>query len=470
LAENEQLKARKRQLKTGKRQLKARKQQLKAELQGLKVAHDRLSSESQELRTALDRSQAAHARLSEQLDRATADLEGIRAELGGLKPAEVRSLAEERASLNSEVERLGGEIRLLRDEQSAHDRAADQVKSLAEERESLRSQVERFGAEIQQLRDEQSAHDRAADQLKRKEADLNAALAEVDRFAGLLKERDEGLETARADLHRLGVDRQSALDEAERLRSTFAEREETLRADSGRLSAEGDRLRAERDALRRALDHAEHAHRDELTRLEQRLEYAREQSQDIEALRGERDRLRADGEQLRAEGDRLRREVEELRRALDHVERNHGDDRPGLHTELAVFAEKYDQILYDESILRLFMEQQEPHQELVEGLAHLRSPRQAPIDAPSPQPRFASPSNETLPGSPQEAEQADPPEHEPAPSADPALTADDENQAARGDAEERERRLATWGKRHAEMAPMLEGMGVHFSSGHFKKR
>ena len=284
LAENQQLKTRKQQLKIRKQQLKAelqglkdahdqlaaenkrlnarkqqlkiRKQQLKAELQDLKDVHDQLSSENQKLRTLLDQTQAAHDRLSEQLDRATADLEGLRTELGEVTPGEVRSLVEEKASLTSEVERLAGEI--------------------------------------QYLRDEQSALDRAADQLKRTDADLNAALAEVERCTGLLKERDDGLETGRADQHRLGVARQKALDEAEQLRSVLAEREETRRDEASRLRAKNDQLRSEHDALRRALDHAEQAHRDELTRFEQQLEQAREQSREVEVLRVKGDGLRTE--------------------------------------------------------------------------------------------------------------------------------------------------------------------------------
>ena len=151
--------------------LKARKQQLKCDLHGLRAAQDQLSSQNQELQAALDRAQTARDLLGEQLRRVTVDLEGIRAELGEFTPADVRSLAAERASLKSEVERLG--------------------------------------AEIQILHDEQSAYARAADQLKRRDADLDAALAEIERFAGLLKDRDERLETARTDQHRWGVDRQT---------------------------------------------------------------------------------------------------------------------------------------------------------------------------------------------------------------------------------------------------------------------
>jgi chromosome segregation ATPase len=491
---HEQLAAENKRLSERKQQLKIRKQGLKAELQCCKDAHEQLLSQNRIDRSDLDRIQAAHDRLIELLDRATADLEGIRAELGDVTPAEVRTLAEERASLRSEVERLGGEI--------------------------------------QRLHDKQSEQDRAAVQLEQSDADLNAALAEVDRFACLLKARDEGLETARSDLRRLGVDRQKALDEVERLRSTLAEREETGRDEASRLRIESDQLRSERDSLHRAIDQAEQANRDERTRLEQQLEQTQKQykdiealrgegerlrterehhraesdrlrgeveelrraldhverthrdeharreaqlqetqvqSKDIEALRGESDRLRTEREHHRAESDRLRCEVEELRRALDHVERTHRDEHARLHVELAVFAKKHDRIQHDESI-RLLVERQEPHEELVEGLAQLISAEQTPIDAPQSRPRFTFQSSESFPSSPQTAGQADPPEFEPTPPADPHLTADDELQSARAHVKELIRQLAQSEKRQHEMASMLKGMGVQFSAGRFKNR
>jgi chromosome segregation ATPase len=430
-SESDRLLAENQQLKTRKQQLKIRKQQLKTELQGLKDAYDRLSSENQKLRTALDRTQEAHDRQSEQLDRATAEVEGIRAELGEVTPAEVRSLADERASLRFEVERLGGEI--------------------------------------QHLRDEQSAHDHAADQLKRRHADLNAALAEVDRCAGLLKERDEELDTARADLHRLDVNRQKVLYEAEQLRFALAEREETMRDEASRLRAEGERLRSEVEDLRRTLDHLERTHGDEHARLEHQLHETQAQSQDVEVLRGEADRLRTEREQHRAEGERLRSEVEELRRTLEHLERTHRDECARLHAELTVFAQKHDRIRHDESI-RLLVEQQEPHQELVDGLTQLVAASQTSVDAPRSRPRLAFESNETFPSSPHTVEQAEPPKDEPAPSAEPPLSADAELQAARGQVDQLIRQLARSEKRQNELASMLEGFGVQFSAGRFKNR
>src|SRR4029079_12830434 len=82
-------------------------------------------------------------------------------------------------------------------------------------------------------------------------------------------------------------------------------------------------FRSELAELQRSRDGAEQTHRDELARLEARLQQAGEEPRDVEPLRGEGDqlrteidRLRAESDQLRAEGNRLRSEVEDLRRAL----------------------------------------------------------------------------------------------------------------------------------------------------------
>jgi hypothetical protein len=116
------------------------------------------------------------------------------------------------------------------------------------------------------------------------------------------------------------------------------------------------------------------------------------------------------------------------------------------------------------------VERQEPHEELVEGLAQLISAEQTPIDAPPSRPRFTFQSSESFPSSPQTAGQADPPEYEPAPPADPPLTADDELHAARSHVKELIRQLAQSEKRQLEMASMLDVMGVQFSAGRFKNR
>jgi hypothetical protein len=65
------------------------------------------------------------------------------------------------------------------------------------------------------------------------------------------------------------------------------------------------------------------------------------------------------------------------------------------------------------------------------------------------------------------AEQAANPEYEPAPPADPPL---DDLEAARARVIELNRQLARSEKRQSELASMLEGMGVQFSAGRFKKR
>ena len=115
------------------------------------------------------------------------------------------------------------------------------------------------------------------------------------------------------------------------------------------------------------------------------------------------------------------------------------------------------------------MEYEEPHQELVEGLARLISARQTPFDALPSRPRFAFQSNEPFTSSSKTGRQTDTSEYQPGPPADSHLTADDELQAARARVEELNRQLARSEIRQREMASMLEGMGVQFSAGRFKQ-
>ena len=80
--------------------------------------HGRLTAEHGQLQAKYDQLEAENGRhstaqnqLSEQLSRVTDELNTIRAELGILAPAGVRSLAEQRESLRTEVQRLRDEHR-----------------------------------------------------------------------------------------------------------------------------------------------------------------------------------------------------------------------------------------------------------------------------------------------------------------------------------------------------------------------
>ena len=283
LTENNNLKARK-------QQLKARKQQLKSIVADLEVKNERLASECRSIKTDLHTCDSSRAQLNEQLDAVTAELARVRGELGDLSPAEVRALREREASLRSEVERLAGEVRLLQADRSSRDRTS-----------------ERLG---------------------QTEAILAAALAEVDRSTRLLELRDGAIKAALADLQDAVAGRQTALDDAERMRSEFAGREARMLDEVGRLGVDCSRLRSECESLHGDLESTVRAHRAELADLVGEIERARERSRVADDLSSECDRLRS-------ELGGLRSESEAFREALGAAERAHRD-------ELARFEERLD--------------------------------------------------------------------------------------------------------------------------------
>ncbi len=171
-AEHEQLQFAHRELQTDLARIVCENQQTLTEYDELQVEHGRMKISSE--------------RIQGQLNRTTSELESIRAELGGLAPAKVRSLADECSSLHAEVERRRNELETLRNEQSAADRAVA-------------------------VREHQ------------RNADLEAARAEIDRLAGLLLQRDTDRDAAIAEKDRLEIDRQEAVLEVERLRTTLDE-------------------------------------------------------------------------------------------------------------------------------------------------------------------------------------------------------------------------------------------------------
>jgi predicted Zn finger-like uncharacterized protein len=286
-AQHDRLAAESQQLLTEHDQLQAAHDQLRTEHDRVKTEYDQLQAEHGQVKTEHGQLQAEHDRVKteydqfrEQLNQVSADREAIRAELGEIAPADVRPLAEERTSLRAEVDRLRDDIRVLHDEQSTRDLAAG-------ERE------------------------------RQWEADLGAARAEAGRLAERLKQREDELETARTEQDRLGVDRQHALEEAERLRTALAEHESVIR----------DQV----------------------------------------------DQLRAETEQLQAERDRLSREIEHLRHSLDQAEQTGRDEQARLNAELASLAERHRQLQdQHEATKQACKDYQERNQELREDLARLR--------------------------------------------------------------------------------------------------
>jgi chromosome segregation ATPase len=106
--------------------------------------------------------------------------------------------------------------------------------------------------------------DLLAGQLKEREIALEASSTKLDLLARQIKEREIDLHTARAECSRLTCEQQTAADELKALQMTLAGRDSALRDQS-------DELGAQVESYRRALEHAEHVHKDMITSLEAKL-------------------------------------------------------------------------------------------------------------------------------------------------------------------------------------------------------
>jgi chromosome segregation ATPase len=147
-------------------------------------------------------------------------------------------MAEERASLRGEVDRLRSETDRLRGEV---DRLQGELAASGEQRSALESS--------------------ALESQQRWEADLLAARAVADRHGALVSDRDAVLEATVAELERLRVEAEHAANEADRLRAAFTrlerEQQEQVQQDRAKmdqLRAELDRLRAESEQFRAEAD------------------------------------------------------------------------------------------------------------------------------------------------------------------------------------------------------------------------
>jgi DNA repair exonuclease SbcCD ATPase subunit len=140
---------------------------LNEELGRLKAVYAQVQSQHDQLQVENTRLATAKNQLGEQLSGATNELSAIRAELGGLAPAEVRSLAEERETIRTEVQRLRDENRhlsidldtarserldLTREQQTATDEINALQTALAERDSALRYQSDQLGAQVESHR------------------------------------------------------------------------------------------------------------------------------------------------------------------------------------------------------------------------------------------------------------------------------------------------------------------------------
>jgi chromosome segregation ATPase len=172
---------------------------------------------------------------------ARADFEQLHARQVQLEAAH-QDLQQERELLLAEVNGLREEIRLARDQQSAHAKLAGDIAQKSAELEeaqvrcgSLEAKLERRGAALK--------HTRAG----------RAAVADQ------LKARDDELSAARAGQNRLESELQSAREKLKRLQLAGSERDQVFQIENGRLTAE-------LGALQQEIKRTRELHRDELAR------------------------------------------------------------------------------------------------------------------------------------------------------------------------------------------------------------
>ena len=253
----------------------------------------------------------------------------------------------------------------------------------------------------------------------------------------MLEQGEADLEAARAEQGRLGTDRQRAVDEADQLRATLAEREQSirdegnrLRDEAGQLKIERDRLRSEVEDIRRSLDELEHNHRVELSRRDEQL-------REVAHAR----------DSIRAEGDQLRNEIDGLRRALEDAEQSRRDEIPWWFEppgRSPIHREDAEQGQRDE-IGRLNAE--------LAAMADQRRQLQERHEAAEQSSKELRERNQEL--------QAD---RDRLRSAPPTPASDDELQAARAEIETLKRKLDISDEIEREQDRILRGMGIRVLS------
>ena len=202
-----------------------------AEHEKLLDEHGRLTAEHGQLQAKYDQLEAENGRhstaqnqLSEQLSRVTDELNTIRAELGILAPAGVRSLAEQRESLRTEVQRLRDEHRstqeLCKQFQDREFELTEAHKRLETSSQSMldaeRTKQAELAEQVMELRASSAENARLAEQLiaansrqvqERSVADteLKAARAQVQELNSLLSESERLNRETAAMLNGIGV-------------------------------------------------------------------------------------------------------------------------------------------------------------------------------------------------------------------------------------------------------------------------
>jgi len=173
-------------------------------------------------------------------------------------------------------------------------------RAMVSEHDQLRTEHDRHAAAHAHYK---LRYEQVGEELSRVTADLDRIRAHLGQQ---LKQRDDDLDTARAENGRLRMQLQGALNEVDQSRTTLVERDQALRS-------ENDQLHAAVDSLREALAFAEQDHINDLNRFKEQLNGAHEEGHDLVVSSVEND-------QLHAELHAVRARVDDLERRLDTAE------------------------------------------------------------------------------------------------------------------------------------------------------
>ena len=236
-----------------------------------------------------------------QLKSMTDELSVMRADLGAVNSADVRSLALERDDLRSEVERLRNRQRDSDAKRSDRETLITQLEKrvlelapLQAERDSAAQKLKVYEVDLGAVRDDRDALSmkltqqtselvgartelaQLRQQLEKSDSDLQVACAGREQLSQQLALCKNDLLQAQADHRHQSDERQNALETVERLTQTLAERDLAIRDQI-------DLYVGERESNRKASELAERNHNEERQRLTTELDAVRDRNQQLQA-------------------------------------------------------------------------------------------------------------------------------------------------------------------------------------------
>ena len=268
---------------------------LREDRNAIQSQRDSIQAQLEQLRGELDRLESEHDQERQEHHGQGAELATIREALEPFTPGEISSLKAERESFKTETDRLRKQVQTLCGELSAQGNPAellaqrdDEIHSARVLGDQLKEQIRHLEAAIEGA---QADRDQLNQEVRDQHDQLEAARAQCDRLSERIHERDEALESAhakreeiaqqlrgrddelsgkQAELKRLAEQLQAALNDAKRLLTTLAQREQEVRLESHQRDAQVD-------DLHRTLDETVKNHFHERDRLAEQLRHTREQ-------------------------------------------------------------------------------------------------------------------------------------------------------------------------------------------------